>query len=297
MVILNRLTCKVLQVRYNKDMTPAKRIIKRAIIILVYIVIIFAVWTALYYLFRAKPTCNDGKKNQGEENIDCGGPCQKCREIPEIEAIITQEKEIVQAGQNRYDALVKIQNPNSLFGVASLEYTFDFLDGAGKIVSSQEGSSFILPAEAKYIFAFNAVSDQKPESLNFRIKSLQWQKFLDYEEPDIPVSQKEFSFVSSGSGFAQLKAKIRNQSKYDFRQITTRVVLRDMAGTPVAINETNNNNVTANEEREIIFNWNEPFSKDIDVQKIEVDPEVNVFSDDNFMKKYGSPEQYRSYGP
>ncbi|MEM4397605.1 MAG: hypothetical protein QW757_03210, partial [Candidatus Woesearchaeota archaeon] len=31
-----------------------------------------------------EPTCNDGFKNQGEEQIDCGGPCQPC-EKPSLE--------------------------------------------------------------------------------------------------------------------------------------------------------------------------------------------------------------------
>ena len=31
------------------------------------------------------PTCSDGIKNQGEEDIDCGGPCKPCKkEYPEI---------------------------------------------------------------------------------------------------------------------------------------------------------------------------------------------------------------------
>jgi len=278
-------------------MTLFQRGIKRAVIILVYIVIISIIWTAFYYLFRAKPTCNDGKKNQSEENIDCGGPCQKCESIPPIENLIIAEKHVIQAGSSKYDALVRIKNLNSLFGVANFEYSFDFFDGGGKLVAEKEGSSFILPAEAKYIFAFNATLKEKPERFDFRIKSFRWQKFSSYEEPDIPVFQKEFSFVSSGSGFAELKAKIQNRSGYDFRKITTRAVLRNLQGEPVAINETNNNDVTTNEEREIIFNWNDPFSQDIDVQRIEVDPEVNVFDDDNFMKKHGSPEQYQSYEP
>ena len=63
----------------------------------------------------------------------------------------------------------------------------------------------------------------------------------------------------------------------------------------MAVNETNNNDVRINEERDVVFHWSEPFAQDIDVQNIEVEEEVNVFSDENFMKKYGSPGQYDSY--
>jgi len=276
-------------------MNSFQRAIKRTIIVSAYVVIITAFGAALFLLFRTEPTCSDGKLNQGEKKIDCGGPCQKCEEIPRIESVQILEKSMIPAGSGGYDALVKIKNPNSLFGVENLEYSFSFLDASGKVIGRKEGVNFLLPAETKYIFAFKVSLDEDPASLEFRVKSYRWQKFSGYEEPNIASYQKEFSFMGGGPGFAELKLKIQNKSAYDFRKITTRTVLRDREGNPVAINETNNNDVRVNEEREVIFRWSEPFSQDIDVQNIEIEEEANVFSDENFMKKYGSPDQYESY--
>lgn len=296
MVVLIRSTCKVLQVRYNRNMTSAQRAIKRIIIIIIYLLIFTAVATAVYFLIREKPTCNDQKKNQGEEKVDCGGPCAKCETIPEIKNIKVLEKKLVPAGPERYDTLVKVENPNSLFGISNFEYSIDYFDGSGKIISAGGGSSFLLPAETKYIFAFNLNSNQRPAHFEFRIKSFKWSKFTGYEEPDFPVLQKEFSFTSGGSGFAELKAKFQNKSGYDFRKVTTIALIRNEAGEPVAINETNSNDVRVNEEREVVFRWTEPFDQNIDVSDIKIFADVNVFEDDNFMKKHGSPEQYESYG-
>ena len=36
-------------------------------------IIIFLLWN-----FLTQPTCFDGERNQNEENIDCGGPCDPC---------------------------------------------------------------------------------------------------------------------------------------------------------------------------------------------------------------------------
>lgn len=257
--------------------------------------IISGIGAAVFYIFRTEPTCTDKIQNQGEEKVDCGGPCQKCPEIPKIENAKILERKVIPSGSNRYDALVKIENPNSLFGIENLEYTFNFLDASGRVIGQEGGTSFLLPAEKKYVFAFNVDLEEKPGSLDFKINSYKWQKFSGYEAPNIATYQKEFNFISGGPGFAQLKLKIRNKSGYDFRKITSRAVLRDRQGEPVAINETNNNDVRINEEREVIFHWSEPFSQDIDVQNIETEEEANVFSDENFMKKYGSPGQYESY--
>lgn len=277
-------------------MTFVGRNIKRLVIIFIYLVIFSLIGTGFYFLFRAKPTCSDKIQNQGEEGIDCGGPCAKCEEIPNIENITVTEKAIIPADSGKYDTLVKVTNPNSQFGVAKFDYSFNLTDESGKILAQDKGSDFILPAQTKYILAFNLSPEAKPVSLDFEINSFKWSKFLEYEEPDISVYSKQFSLVSGGeSGFAKLEAKMRNQSGYDFRQISAKAVIRNGAGEPIAINQTSFNDVRVNEEREIDFNWTSPFQIDPVSAKIEIEPDVDVFSSDNYMKKHGTTQQYESY--
>ena len=38
-------------------------------------------WKEYWYLlfcFLVAETCNDGIQNQGEDGVDCGGPCANC---------------------------------------------------------------------------------------------------------------------------------------------------------------------------------------------------------------------------
>lgn len=277
-------------------MTDNQRIAKRLIIIFVYGFIVFSIAAGAYFLFRTPPTCSDGKRNQGEEGIDCGGPCAKCEKIPQIENIQILEKILIPAGQGKYDALAKIKNPNALFGVVKLDYSFDIFRSDGTILEKRSGSTFILPAETKYAISFNIALAEKPESFAFRVESFRWQKFLEYQEPDIAVLGKELNLSGDEGGSTQLKARIQNRSNYDFKKISTKVILRNTRGMPIAINQTDNNDVRTNEEREVIFNWNTALPSDIDIEKIEIDPEADVFSNENFMKKSGSSEQYQSYG-
>jgi len=278
-------------------MTQNQRTIKRLIIIVIYLLIIGGLVLGIYNLIKPKATCNDGLKNQGEVGIDCGGPCTKCEPMPKIENIQVLEQYVIPAGSNKYDALVKIKNPNVLFGLGNFDYSLDFADRDGQIITTQSGSNFLLPGQEKYIFAFDIdLGQAESRSFKFRVKSFRWEGFSSYAQPNIAVYQKEFNFMTPGSGFAQLKAKIQNRSEYDFHKITTRAIIRDKAGRPVAINETSSNDVKVNEEREVTFQWDGPFTKDIDVQNIEVVPELNIFDNENFMKVHGSPEQYKTYG-
>lgn len=276
-------------------MTQVKRIIKRLVIIVIYLILIFFVVYGFYYLSKPKPTCNDSVRNQGEEKIDCGGPCPSCLEMPSIENLRVLEKEIIPAGENKFDVLVKLENPNSQFGSAGFDYTFSILGKSGGVVGEKKGTNFVLPGQKKYIFAFSLESSEEPTSLNFRISSFKWTKFTEYQEPDINIYSKEFNLISGGAGFAQLKGKMKNQSGYDFKNITVKAVLRNGEGVPIAINETSFNDVRVGEEREIFLNWPDPFAVDPASVKVEVESEVDVFSSDNFMRKFGTPGQYDSY--
>ena len=252
--------------------------------------------TELYYILRTKPTCSNGRQDQGEAGVDCGGPCSiKCENIPKIENIQVLEKAFLPASEGKYDAMAKINNPNPQFGVAQFDYSFNLLDDSGNIIGQSEGSSFILPVETKYILAFNLASTTQPESMDIKIRSFRWTKFLEYEEPLIQIYSKEFNLVNAGSNFATLKAKIKNQSSYDFKTITAKAVIRNEWNAPVALNQTSVNDVRVNEEREVVFNWGSRFSVGLGAPGVEIEMEANFFSDENFMKQYGSSDQYKTY--
>lgn len=277
-------------------LNTSRRIFKRTIISIVYLIIFSLLIFAVYNYFATKPTCSDGTKNQNEEGVDCGGPCSaKCEKIPEVKSVEILEKAILASGDNQYDALVKINNPNSQFGIADFEYSLDLVDSEGKIIGRSEGTSFILPNQTKYLLAFNISAPSKPNGLNFKIRSFRWTNFTEYEEPLVQVYAKEFNLIGAGSSFATLKARIKNLSDYDFRNITVKAVIRNAQDVPVALNQTNVNDVKVNEEREVVFNWGSSFEVSPEAPKIEISTEVDFFNDENFMRKYGSPDQYKSY--
>ena len=53
---------------------------KRINIILFYLLLLALFFGFIYFMTRPEMTCTDGIKNQGEEGIDCGGPCPICEE-------------------------------------------------------------------------------------------------------------------------------------------------------------------------------------------------------------------------
>jgi hypothetical protein len=244
----------------------------------------------LYLAFKPAPTCFDGKKNQGENGIDCGGPCQACQEIPQAESLKILEKAFVigTPGGEKYDLMAKIENPNSEYGSPKFHYQFTLKDSSGSVITQKEGDSFILPAETKYIIETNAETQSAPASLEVKIADdISWDKFSGYnehEEPQLNIYNKRYDLISSGAGFSEVYGLLHNESLFDFNVVSINIVLRDAASKPVALNRTEMRTVGSGEERDFRLLW--PYSFPGDVQNIEMEAEANVFDSQNFIKKY-----------
>ena len=266
------------------------RFAKRLLIIIIYLILFFVIGLLLYLVFKAKPTCFDGKINQGENEIDCGGPCRVCKEIPQVESLIILEKSFVigASGGGKYDLMAKIENPNNEYGSPKFHYQFALKDSAGQVLVQKEGDNFILPAGTKYIIETNIETQSVPSDIEIKITDdIVWDKFSGYgqhEEPQLNIYNKRYNLISSGAGFSEVYGLLRNESLFDFNLVNINIILRDGTSKLVALNKTDMRTVGSGEERDFRLVW--PYSFPGDVQNIEMEAEANVFDSQNFIKKY-----------
>lgn len=260
------------------------RIIKRIFIILIYILIIAAISFFVYWQYKPQPTCSDGQRNQGEEKIDCGGPCPPCQKEIKRENLEVIEKKFVAAGHGKYDLLAKVRNPNNDYGSQSFAYEFVLKDSAGKVLARDNGHGFILPAETKYILKINLAAEDIPASVEFNVLETKWETFQGYEKPQLNIYHKRYNLISPGLGYSEVYGLLRNESKFDFGTIKVNIVLRDSIGQPLALNSTQMMTVMAGEERDFRLFW--PTSFPGEVSQVEIEAEADVFSNENFIKRY-----------
>ncbi len=263
---------------------------KRLFIAIVYVVFFGVVGALLYYIFEPAPTCNDGVQNQSENGIDCGGPCATCEKIINAEEIKIDEKYFVYGNKNQFDVMASITNPNDKYGAISFNYEFQLLDQAGSVLEKRNGSSFILPDESKYIMELNLYSAINPYKINFEIKDVKWDEFLEYAEPKLSIYQKNYyeefeKNITSGL--------LRNESYFDFNSIELMIVLRDSNGKPVALGKNEMRTIKSQEERDFKLIWPYKFSES--VANVDIKAEANVFDSDNFIKKYLPSRQFQDY--
>ena len=119
------------------------RIIKQVFYLAFYIAVFSLIIYQVISYIKSRPTCIDGKMNQNETGIDCGGKCQPCPKEYVTKDLVVTEKSYVSEGIGRYDLVAKVKNPNSNVGSSSFTYQFILTDSSGKQIISKEGKGFI----------------------------------------------------------------------------------------------------------------------------------------------------------
>lgn len=260
---------------------------KRIVIIIVYIILFTLLGWLSYLIFRANPTCMDGKKNQNELGVDCGGVCGECVMEKKAKDLVVEETAYVLGATNKYDVEARVTNPNISFGSSHFEYEFALKDASGNVIVARTGNGFILPKESKYLIETNLETTQAPSSVTFTVKNYEWSEFFGYEEPRLVIYQKYFFQNFENSGKSEARGLLINESAFDFNSIRINVVLKNQAKQVVGIGTYEMRTVNSNEQRDFKLIWPLGIRDIQDGQDgIEMEPEANVFDSQNFIKKY-----------
>jgi hypothetical protein len=254
--------------------------VKRVKIISAYLILLVAIIFIIHLIVTPAATCTDKIRNQGEKGTDCGGPCAPCKDAVQTKDLSVEEVAFAPGGNNTYDVVAKISNPNDSVGAKSFNYVFTLKDASGAAVATSAGTSFILPADMRYVaqLGLTAPDGAVPASVDIAISSVQWEKLVNIGKPQIGVYSKKFGAVATGIG-SEAGGTIRNESSYDLKEIDAVIVLRDEKGKVVGINTTQRDSVRPKEQQDFNVTW--PYVL-TDVQKIEVDTQTNVFDSQNF---------------
>ena len=259
---------------------------KQIKIALVYILILAIISTGIFLIISSKgPSCNDKIQNQGEEGVDCGGPCPPCPwqlqkpvEVIFVKAFSTQE--------NYVDLVAKIRNPNKEFGIKSFDYIFKLYDLDNNLIATKEGTSYLLPQKTKYIISQRNLVNSKISRIDFEIKNVQWQQLSEYQEPEFLIKNINLDQDEKG---ARLSGNLENRSSYNFAEVDIYAVLKNKNSEIVAVSKHKLYTVLSQELRYFELNWPFPLSEEI--EELEILAETNVFENTNFIKEYQRKER------
>jgi hypothetical protein len=195
-----------------------KQIIYGSIIFLIFFLISFFIFLKIKGPVIA--TCFDGKKNQGEEGIDCGGPCPPC-EIKYAEPLkIYPTKYLVYS--NSIDIISLLENPNKNLALKKIKYYFEIYDFDGFLKAKTTLKETTLdPETKKYLLEINY---PKPiftlGEIKLKIIEPQKEDFIKKEKEEILVSYYNEKIISeNGKWKIQLSLFNRSFQKEDIEVI------------------------------------------------------------------------------
>ncbi len=222
-------------------------------------IVVFAVGAAVFSVWIATnhSTCFDGKQNQGEEDIDCGGPCAAC--LGEVKNLVVSWAKPFKLKDGVYDAAALVENPNLFLALSSLKYKFKLYDEDGVLVAVRDGETFFNPGEKFVIFETGIETGKripKRAFIEFE-RNPQWKRIKE-ETSQLVVSGKNFS----NNPFPRLTAQISNKSIFSADGVYAVAVLYDGEKNAKAVSATAIGSVGGGSSRQISFTWPEPFTED-----------------------------------
>lgn len=191
-----------------------------------YILATAVIFWIIYILFlRPAPTCFDGRRNQGETGIDCGGPCSSC-EITQLKDLVSDWAMALPGRENESSLLAEIYNPNLNFGAQTFSYQFNVIGPFGPL-KTIKGESFIYPGEIKYLIEPSLkinLQDVSRVELKIDKDSILWQSEKELVKPLLTTRSVKTEVVNQE---IKVEGYIKNENPLLISKIKIIAVLFD----------------------------------------------------------------------
>ncbi len=214
--------------------------------------IIVLIVIGFIYYFIPEPTCFDNRKNQDEEEADCGGSCIPCSKNIKDLTILWSRAFPVRDGI--YDAAAFLENQNQFLETKEFTYAVKLYDKSNILIAIRENSTFILPGERFIIFEPNiATLNRVPAKAILETRSVKWVK--KNPEPLKINVQKISKFIEDESTSPRVEAEVKNAGTEDYQNIEAVAILRSSSDEVLGVSKTILDNLNINEEKTLTFTW------------------------------------------
>lgn len=272
---------------------------KQAFIIFIYLLFLLSFLGGIFFLFFYQaPSCTDGKKNQDETGIDCGGRCSEYCLADLVSAPLRiSEGEVLAYKDTSSDAIGTVRNPNSKAALKSADYTFTLYGTNGQVVGEAKGEFSLLPLEERTLVSLGLpVAKRAVARAELTVSNEEWVAFPDFTEaPDIKIANQQFGLLSGAAGYAEAKGLVQNKSPYDIRTLGIVVVARDENGQALSVNRTTMNTLQSGETRDFRLVWPESFEGV--PARADMEIHFDMLAEDAFIQQYFPGGEFQSLVP
>jgi hypothetical protein len=229
---------------------------KFAYTILIVGFLIFVVGVPSFLFFYETPTCFDGKLNQNEQGIDCGGKCAKLCSSAFLPAIIVWSR-ATEVEPGIYNLLAYVENPNLDGAAENVPYLFKVYDKQGILIVERSGS-INMPAHKNVPVFESAVQtgNRMPATVTFELKKApEWHKDTAVV-PEVVVTDKALTNLT---GEPKITAMVENRTIKPVLGIEAVAIVFDINDNAIAFSKTRIDAIAPGQSERIAFTWPNPF--------------------------------------
>lgn len=230
-------------------------------IILLIIGGVFAVILAavLFSLFYKAPSCVDGIQNQGEQGIDCGGPCANLCTAGQDAPTVLFTKAIPN-GVGRTDVLAYVENKNAAAAAKAVPYTITLYGADQSLIQQIGGTVDVPPASTVPVFVPGVASGKQIVTAAFLTIDSSTITWYSYKESRAFPLYDNDATLSNATTAPRIDATISNSSAMPVQNVRVVAAVRDAAGSIIAASATIIPAIGGQSRAQATFTWNQPFS-------------------------------------
>lgn len=204
------------------------------------------------------PSCMDNKQNQGEEGVDCGGPCPYLCTVSESEPSV-RFVHAVSPEAGRTDVIAYIDNSNMNGEAQHAKYTVELYDSNGTAVASKTGTVTLPQNTTAPIFipaAYLGSNQITQAFLTIDPSSLRWIR-TSSAKPTWPAT----SAIQIQNGAApRVTATLTNPTAHDMYNVTVVATVFDASDNAIGASQTIVPILPGQGTAPLIFTWNQAFA-------------------------------------
>lgn len=219
-----------------------------------YVVVwVLVIWVGYGLFVKSAPSCFDGKQDQGELGVDCGGPCaMTC--TAGLQPVSVLSTNIFQSTPGHETFLAKIAGVNPGLAAQYFTFSFDLRDASGTVLESFPGSSFLYPSEVKYLTLVNqpvtaSVTANPTATWTLTIPSADTQWVSGSSFGAIPILTVQNVSTQIGSSTAIASGQLMNGDTATFNSIFIVAVFKDANGNPIGASQTEIDSIAPNQTK------------------------------------------------
>lgn len=208
-------------------------------------------------VFYKTPSCSDGKQNQDETGVDCGGSCNQVCKVDAVAPVVSFVRALPQQN-GRVDVIAYIENPNPGVSARGVEYTVELFSEERVVLASLSGAVDLPPRSSIPVFIPNAYANVSPVAqafLTISDTSFVWNKDVG-EYLIFPVS----NIQRFDSNAPRITATISNPTAKTIRSLPVVATLFNAEDIVIAASRTVVDVLPPQGSANIVFTWNLPFS-------------------------------------